>query len=104
MSPICPINDITDPGAKGILHNGVSFMVIKKNDQFYVYENSCPHQRIALEWQPDQFLDIDKQFIQCAMHGALFTIETGQCIAGPCPGKSLIQVPHQIIDNTLYLP
>ncbi|MBT3145393.1 Rieske (2Fe-2S) protein [Neptunomonas phycophila] len=89
MSPICSINDITDPGAKGILHNGVSFMVIKRNDQFYVYENSCPHQRIALEWQPDQFLDIDKQFIQCAMH---------------CPGKSLTQVPHQIIDNTLYLP
>lgn len=34
MSPICSINDITDPGAKGILHNGVAFMVIKKMINF----------------------------------------------------------------------
>jgi nitrite reductase/ring-hydroxylating ferredoxin subunit len=27
--------------------------------------------------------------IQCATHGALFLIESGECVAGPCAGQSL---------------
>jgi len=31
--------------------------------------------------------------IQCATHGALFLIESGECIAGPCAGQSLTALP-----------
>ena len=27
--------------------------------------------------------------IQCARHGALFLIESGECVAGPCEGEAL---------------
>ncbi len=27
--------------------------------------------------------------IQCATHGALFLIESGECVAGPCAGQFL---------------
>lgn len=55
----------------------------------YVYANRCPHRGVALEWQPDEFLDTSASLIQCATHGALFLIESGECVAGPCEGKSL---------------
>lgn len=55
----------------------------------YVYKNRCPHRGVGLEWLPDQFLDSSASLIQCATHGALFLIEDGECIAGPCEGKSL---------------
>jgi len=49
----------------------------------------CPHRGVPLEWQPDQFLDPSASLIQCATHGALFLIESGECVAGPCAGQFL---------------
>lgn len=41
------------------------------------------------EWRPDDFLDASGSMIQCAHHGALFLIENGECVTGPCAGRSL---------------
>jgi nitrite reductase/ring-hydroxylating ferredoxin subunit len=56
-----------------------------------------------LEWQPNQFLDYEKQFIQCATHGALFGIDDGICIAGPCPGEQLEALPVEVRDGEVWL-
>ncbi len=55
----------------------------------FVYRNRCPHRGVPLEWQPDRFLDPSASLIQCARHGALFLIESGECVAGPCEGETL---------------
>lgn len=55
----------------------------------FVYLNRCPHRRVRLDWQQDQFLDDSASLIRCATHGALFLIESGECVAGPCEGQSL---------------
>jgi len=62
---------------------------VAKRGQLYCYLNSCPHTGVNLDWMPDQFLDISGELIQCATHGALFSIKTGLCIRGPCLGQSL---------------
>ena len=41
---------------------------------------------------------MDNMFIQCSTHDALFEIDTGLCIAGPCVGDSLDAV-DLIIEN-----
>lgn len=66
-----------------------NIFIIKRDNQLYGYLNQCPHAGLNLEWLPDDFLDNDKEFIQCAVHGALFVIETGECAGGPCNGKPL---------------
>jgi nitrite reductase/ring-hydroxylating ferredoxin subunit len=53
------------------------------------YENSCPHTGGPLDWVPDQFLNLEGNLIQCATHDALFSIEDGLCLKGPCAGQSL---------------
>jgi len=94
--PLCHIDDITDPGAKGFtLKQGRKerlLFLVKKDAQVYAYENHCPHAGINLEWQEDDFLDMEKNFIQCSVHGALFTIENGECAGGPCNGEGLTPV------------
>ena len=55
--------------------------------------NQCPHVGAPLEWIPDQFLDADAQFIQCAVHGAAFVIDDGACAGGPCNGVGLTALP-----------
>lgn len=89
-------DSLQDDESKGFSHNDLSLFVVKKQQQCYLYKNSCPHLGIELEWQPDQFLDIDAELIQCATHGALFRIEDGLCLAGPCQGESLTPVAYEI--------
>jgi nitrite reductase/ring-hydroxylating ferredoxin subunit len=40
----------------------------------------------------DQFLSDDGRFIVCSTHGALFRIEDGHCLDGPCVGQALERV------------
>ena len=52
----------------------------------------------------DQFLDMDKEYIICSTHGALFNVEDGECIWGPCQGESLTKVELEIhSDGGIYL-
>jgi nitrite reductase/ring-hydroxylating ferredoxin subunit len=42
---------------------------------------------------------MDNMFIQCSTHDALFEIDTGVCIAGPCVGDHLQAVELVIEDG-----
>ena len=53
------------------------------------YRNRCPHLKIPLEWQEDNFFCKDTDLLRCATHGALFLPENGQCVSGPCAGQAL---------------
>ena len=52
---------------------------------------------------PDQFLDSTHSLIQCSMHGALFRIEDGLCISGPCFDQKLKAVAIEVRENEIYL-
>ena len=70
----------------------------------YVYVNSCPHIGVSLDWTPGEMLTRDRSQIVCATHGALFTIETGECVDGPCKGDRLEPVPVTICDGWILVP
>lgn len=92
---LCQWNDIEEGQSRGFQlqednqSSAMSIIAVKKNGQLYLYRNLCPHAWIPLEWVPDDFLTSDGSLIQCANHGALFTLDTGECIAGPCAGQAL---------------
>lgn len=91
---LCRLDDIADPGSRGFeIDVGdelpLRLFVVHKNGVVTAYRNACPHTGAPLEWTPDAFLDYDNSFIQCAIHGALFRIEDGACLRGPCVGQSL---------------
>ncbi len=56
------------------------------------YLNRCAHVPTEMDWQPGEFLDTERHFIVCAMHGAVYEPTTGQCIAGPCAGARLMAI------------
>lgn len=97
-----PVEALQDPGSKGYQAGEQRLFAVRSRDSFYVYRNSCPHLGIELEWLPDRFLDHQNQFIQCSTHGALFLIETGECVSGPCSGQHLQPVPHEVRDGQLW--
>ncbi|MCG8671435.1 MAG: Rieske (2Fe-2S) protein [Pseudomonadales bacterium] len=103
MSVLCNLSDIEDESAKGFDFDSHQLVAVKKGGQVYVYVNSCPHIGIPLEFKQDQFLDLENKFIQCANHGALFEIETGDCISGPCSGQTLRAVATEIRDQQVVI-
>lgn len=101
MTALCRADDLVEGDAKGISLDSDSLIALKRDGEIFVYRNSCPHLGVELNWLEDQFLDTDGALIQCATHGALFSIETGECIWGPCKGKYLEAIPFSIIDGCL---
>ncbi|WP_041522781.1 Rieske (2Fe-2S) protein [Gilvimarinus agarilyticus] len=101
---LCPLNELADNGSRGfdLPEAGMSVFSVRRGEQVYLYRNLCPHIHIPLEWVEHEFLTADSCLIQCANHGALFTIESGQCIAGPCNGQSLLAIEPVIRDGALY--
>lgn len=104
---IASVDEIADPGSKGISldHKDTKYemFIVKKDSKIVVYENSCPHTLGPLDWTPDQFLNIDNDYIMCANHGAQFEIDSGLCIYGPCKAQSLKAMPFTIQNNNIYV-
>ncbi|KMM82787.1 Ferredoxin subunit of nitrite reductase or a ring-hydroxylating dioxygenase [Pseudomonas taetrolens] len=89
MKFLCPSEALAEGSSRGFEYAGLRVLAVRREGRVYAYQNRCPHRGVPLEWQPDQFLDASASLIQCATHGALFLIETGECVAGPCAGQSL---------------
>ena len=93
-------NELGDPDARGFSVGAGDWpfngFVVCRNGGFYAYANLCPHRRHPLELEPHGFLADDGQLIRCASHGALFSPETGVCLAGPCAGRSLAALPCRL--------
>lgn len=63
--------------------------VTSKGGQFFAYQNLCMHLPVTLDLNDSKFFTHDKQHLQCHMHGAMYEVETGYCVAGPCQGSRL---------------
>ena len=90
---LCALSDIEDGNSTGFAietpDGKRSVIAIRKGDAVHAYVNSCPHIGAPLDFQPGQFLNRDKTHIMCSTHGALFQIDDGLCVAGPCTDKYL---------------
>lgn len=93
MIRLCAAEDVLESQSKGLNLDGQRLLAVRKDGVVHLYENRCPHRGIPLEWVPDQFLDSSQSLIQCATHGALFLIDSGECVAGPCEGQYLSALP-----------
>lgn len=83
---LCRVDELDHGGCRGFELDVYPYavFVVRQRDRIYAYRNSCPHTGAALNWQNDQFLNLDGSLIQCALHGAQFRIEDGVCVWGPC--------------------
>lgn len=103
MKFLCAAVALADASSRGFDVDGQKLFAVRRGGQVYVYINRCPHRGVGLEWKPDQFLDPSNSLIQCATHGALFLIEDGECVAGPCAGKSLTAVASREDEHGIWV-
>lgn len=99
---LCPFEDLADGTARnfvlqmraGRFHG----FVVRKGETAHGFVDQCPHAGVPLARSFDDYLTPDGQMIACSWHGALFRIEDGECVGGPCVGQRLREWPI-IIDS-----
>ena len=101
--PLCGLDDLEDRCAMELIIEERQLFAVRQDDSIFAYWNLCPHRNSPLNWVPNQFLAVENQLIQCALHGALFEIDTGLCIAGPCNGDRLQPVELRCDNNFYYV-
>jgi nitrite reductase/ring-hydroxylating ferredoxin subunit len=58
--------------------------VVRRGDVVHGYVDRCPHMGLPLAQTLDDYLTEDGALIACDWHGALFEIDGGECVGGPC--------------------
>ena len=103
---LCRIDEIPDGASRGFTIGSdaakLRIFAVRRGDAVYVYVNRCPHVGTPLDWAEDEFLDQERRYIVCATHGALFRIDDGRCLAGPCQGVRLEPFPFAVRDGVVY--
>lgn len=101
------LDELDDPGCREFQIGDGDWpfrgFVVRQGDAVRAYQNYCKHAGHPLNFKPDSFLTKDQTMIICASHGALYEIETGVCVAGPCPGKTLTAVTTEIVDGVIVV-
>jgi nitrite reductase/ring-hydroxylating ferredoxin subunit len=104
---VCLLDEIDDPGCKEFSIGDGDWpfrgFVVRTGDALFAYQNYCMHVGHPLNWQPDRFLTQDGSRIICASHGAVYEIDSGVCVAGPCPGKMLRAVAVENRDGVVVV-
>ena len=103
---LCRFDALPDNRSRGFSLDGdprLEIFIVRRGARVYAYRNSCPHTGGPLDWQPDQFLNLERTLILCATHAAQFRINDGVCIAGPCTGAWLAALPVTVIDGDVVL-
>ena len=94
------LDELDDPGCREFrIGEGdwpLRGFVVRKGDDVFAYQNVCMHVGHPLNWKPDGFLTKDGSRIMCSSHGAIYEIESGECVAGPCPGKKLRKIEMEV--------
>lgn len=75
--------------------------VIRQGATVAGYVDRCPHMGLPLAQVLDAYLSPDKALIACSWHGALFAIDDGRCVGGPCTGARLTPWPVTVIDGAI---
>ena len=104
---LCRLEDIEDGGSAGFTSavDGKPRMLlaVRKGECIFVYINSCPHIGVPLDFHPGKFLSRDQKHIICSTHGALFDIEDGLCVSGPCRNAHLKAVTVSVEGGSVLI-
>lgn len=95
-----PLGLITDGAARNFVLEvgGRRFhgFIVRDGEAIYGYVDRCPHMGVPLARELDAYMSPLSRHIVCGWHGALFGVEDGRCVAGPCVGSSLIRWPVSV--------
>ena len=75
--------------------------IVRQGEVVHGYVDRCPHAGVPMARQLDDYLTPGGDHIVCSWHGALFRIDDGLCVGGPCVGQRLTPWPVTVADGEI---
>lgn len=76
---------------------------IRYQGKVYGYLNRCAHVPVEMDFELGEFLNRDRRYLICSVHGALYDPADGSCLLGRCQGRGLTPVSLLERDGAVYL-
>jgi nitrite reductase/ring-hydroxylating ferredoxin subunit len=98
---LCHLSDLPDGSARGFdpfARGRDTVFAVRRGASVRVWADRCPHHGTPMPWRKDAYLNAAGDRIVCAAHGALFDIDSGLCVQGPCLGERLRPVPFTLTE------
>ncbi len=104
---LCRADELVERGravAFDVLWRGepVRAFALRFDGRVVAYVNRCVHVPSELDWLPGEFLDADRRWIICAVHGATYEPADGRCVGGPCGRARLQAIRVEERDGEVY--
>ena len=80
-----------------------TFLVGRGEAGWRAYANVCRHRALPLDLGASSPMSDDGRYLLCHQHGALYRLEDGKCVVGPCAGEWLTPVPVRQDQDALAL-
>ena len=79
-------------------------ILLRTGDGVKAYKNECRHLPMRLDdREPAEIWDPHKRYLVCNSHGARYRPDDGLCVAGPCEGSHLKELPVVVRDGDVFL-
>jgi nitrite reductase/ring-hydroxylating ferredoxin subunit len=69
-----------------------TFLVGRVGAGWRAYANVCRHRALPLDLGASSPMSDDGRYLLCHQHGALYRLDDGKCVVGPCAGEWLSPV------------
>ncbi|TXI22182.1 MAG: Rieske (2Fe-2S) protein [Roseateles sp.] len=104
---LCASADLVERGRAVVFdvlqwHQPARAFALRYEGRAVAYLNRCAHVPTEMDWQEGEFLDGDKRFILCSIHGAAYEPLSGQCLMGPCRGARLTKIEISEREGQVY--
>ena len=105
--PLCESAELAERGSAVVFdvleyRQPVRAFALRFEGRVVAYLNRCVHVPTEMDWQPGEFLDSDREFIICSMHGASYEPANGRCAGGPCGRGRLTAIEVDERDGRVY--
>ena len=72
--------DFTSGAARAVRVEDRELVVVRIDDELYVLDDRCSHEAF---WLSDGEVDVENREIECARHGAMFSLVSGEPLCLP---------------------
>lgn len=104
---VCASGELAERGKAHLFevmyfHEKLRAFALRIDGRVVAYLNRCLHVPTEMDWQPGEFLDADREFIICSIHGASYAPQDGRCVGGPCGRGKLTALKVIERDGEVY--
>lgn len=105
--PLCPSSELEERGRAHTFdvlqwREPTTAFAMRFEGKVVAYLNRCAHVPTEMDWQDGQFLDADKEFVICSIHGAMYDPRSGRCVSGRCGRMGLTAINVSEREGQVY--